>query len=388
MWYCDPVVVYFEYCSLVRRMAQLNRFLCFSVMIFCTAVMLSNFSAATYGEEVAEQLRKPFWTQGRQVRKAFARATEHQQMWAVSLFSGEEVVALGAIVDADGWIVTKASQISDAKLCELDDGRRLPFEYIGFDIKLDLALLKIDVDKLPNVQWETDDPQLGEWVISVRPSEIPVGVGVVSVHRRKIPATKVHGVLGIQMELVDAAIIERIFPNSGAEAAGLVSEDRVLKVNETRIQGRQHLIRTIGTFRPGDTIIMEILREEKTLSVSATLTHPFGDFLSRISFQEQMGGPLSFRRDGFEAVFQHDTVLKPEDCGGPVINLDGKAIGINIARAGRTSSYILPADLIIGRIDELKTGEFPPPIVQEKEAPAEDSPEEESFETTEPEATS
>ncbi len=366
-------------------MAQLNLFSHILVLSLWLTLISGSFVKASFAEEVAEQLRKPFWTQGRQVRKAFSRATQEQQKWAVSLFSGEEVVALGAIVDPDGWIVTKASQISDAKLCELDDGRRVPFEYIGYDVKLDLALLKIDVDKLSSVQWETDDPKLGEWVISVRPTEIPIGVGVVSVHRREIPATNVRGLLGILMGEAETVFIEKVYPNSGAAAAGLLPEDRVLKINKTPVRGMEHLKETIGKFRPGDTIVMEILRGEETLSVSATLTHPFGEFLSRISFQEQMGGPLSFRRDGFEAVFQHDTVLKPENCGGPVVNLDGKAIGINIARAGRTSSYILPADLIIGRINDLKSGEFPPPIVPSKDALPEDSPTQGSPEATDSE---
>ena len=32
----------------------------------------------------------------------------------------------------------------------------------------------------------------------------------------------------------------------------------------------------------------------------------------------------------------------PADCGGPLVNLDGKVVGMNIARAGRTESYAIP----------------------------------------------
>ena len=38
--------------------------------------------------------------------------------------------------------------------------------------------------------------------------------------------------------------------------------------------------------------------------------------------------------------------LDPEDCGAPVVDLDGHAIGIAIARAGRIKSFIVPASEI------------------------------------------
>ena len=42
---------------------------------------------------------------------------------------------------------------------------------------------------------------------------------------------------------------------------------------------------------------------------------------------------------------QHDAVLSPQDCGGPLVDLDGKVVGINIARAGRVETYALPSKL-------------------------------------------
>ena len=55
---------------------------------------------------------------------------------------------------------------------------------------------------------------------------------------------------------------------------------------------------------------------------------------------------MSQRAEGFEQVIEHDTVLQPWLCGGPLVDLDGKAIGLNIARAGRVSTYALPASLV------------------------------------------
>jgi len=69
----------------------------------------------------------------------------------------------------------------------------------------------------------------------------------------------------------------------------------------------------------------------------------------------RLGTELSERAEGFQMALQHDTVLQPWQCGGPLVNLDGKAIGLNIARAGRTASYALPASLVQQIISGFRT---------------------------------
>jgi serine protease Do len=66
---------------------------------------------------------------------------------------------------------------------------------------------------------------------------------------------------------------------------------------------------------------------------------------------------------------QHDTVIRPADCGGPLVDLDGKAVGINIARAGRTESYAIPAEDVIALIAELKSGRLAPVKEEEEKEP-------------------
>jgi serine protease Do len=78
------------------------------------------------------------------------------------------------------------------------------------------------------------------------------------------------------------------------------------------------------------------------LVLKAKLGGDFPGLMDRHDFQNSLGGQLSVRRFGFPLAFQHDTVLEPEDCGGPVVDVDGKVVGFNISRAGRTESYALP----------------------------------------------
>jgi S1-C subfamily serine protease len=71
--------------------------------------------------------------------------------------------------------------------------------------------------------------------------------------------------------------------------------------------------------------------------------------------ENRMSGDVSLRSEGFEQAIEHDTVLEPWQCGGPLVNLDGKAIGLNIARASRFATYALPASLAQEILAKLKT---------------------------------
>jgi serine protease Do len=69
-----------------------------------------------------------------------------------------------------------------------------------------------------------------------------------------------------------------------------------------------------------------------------------------------MGSELSQRRAGFPVVLQHDGVIRPTDCGGPLVDLDGRVVGINIARAGRVESYAVPSEAVIPLLGDLMAG--------------------------------
>ena len=77
-------------------------------------------------------------------------------------------------------------------------------------------------------------------------------------------------------------------------------------------------------------------------------------------YQNDLGTKLSRRRFGFPSVFQHDSILRPVDCGGPLVDLDGKVIGFNIARAGRTESYAVPSTIVVPLLYDLMAGNLRP----------------------------
>ena len=63
----------------------------------------------------------------------------------------------------------------------------------------------------------------------------------------------------------------------------------------------------------------------------------------RLLQMEQMGGPTSRVHDSFSKVIQTDMRPDPSQIGGPVVDLQGRVIGITMARADRTRSFVMPS---------------------------------------------
>jgi len=331
-----------------------------TILVAVAFVLLRHAAVFAQPEELAESRL----TTGIDVRHAFVSVVEGPRQWTVQVLADDKPAALGTVVAPDGWILTKASQLSGDLTCRFCDGRTLQAEYCACEADQDVALLKVAAHDLTAVRWLTGhDADVGQWLATPGLEADPVAVGIVSAARRPIPYQHISGVLGIRLQDSEGpAMVADIIADSAAAKADIRTGDVIKRVGKLDIENRVSLIETIRKHEPGAVVHLTIQRGETEMAVTATLTHPFGDFLSRIAVQNQMGGRLSPRRTGFSAVLQHDTVLNPEYCGGSVVNLDGMAVGVNIARAGRTETYAIPADVVLDLVGQLQSGKYPPPI--------------------------
>lgn len=291
---------------------------------------------------------------------AFREAVAAANRATVRVVCDGKDAALGTIVGSDGWVLTKHSQVKGKIACRLADGRELPARVVGVHDETDLAMLKVEAQGLAALAWNpsTTVMMVGDWVASAGLGELPTAIGVVSVAPRKV--TSPRGILGIVLEQADIGPkIIQIMPDSGAAKAGLKVNDIVLGINGKLVKTREELIELVGTkYKEGDTLTVEVKRGEGKVSVQAKLGRPPQD--GRANMQNTIGGAISERRSNFPQVLQHDTVLRPADCGGPLVDLDGKAVGLNIARAGRVESYALPAEIVVSLIADLKSGRLAP----------------------------
>ena len=298
----------------------------------------------------------------------FKVAVELASRATVVILAEGKPVCLGLVVSVDGYIITKASELKDNVVCRLRDGRTFAPELIGIEEQNDLALLRIPAKDLPVVQWkDSKAAEVGNWVCTTSNGDEPVAVGVVSVATRDIKgrrfASPSSGFLGVTMEIDSRGPrIGSVEKDSGAAKAGLVAGDVFLEARGKKVTTPESMMDLLQSCKPGDIVKLKILRkaegdktEEKQLE--ATLgKRPTQN--ARGDIQNSMGGPLSQRRTAFAKILQHDTTLRPENCGGPLVDLDGKVIGINIARAGRVESWAVPSEVVRALLPDLIAGKY------------------------------
>lgn len=282
------------------------------------------------------------------VKAAFAQAARPAAAATVRILADGKPAALGTVVDAGGHVVTKASLLEGELTCRIADGREVEARIVGSNEDYDIALLKIAAAGLTPVIWRSAPAPPGIFVAAVEPGDGLLGIGVVSAEPRKIrgstrPQNR-RGWLGIGLGDHPAGLgITSVAGGSPAEKAGLEVGDRVESINGRAMASADEVVQTVGGHAPGERLRMVVERGGEEREIEAVLGKPE----PRREPQDHWGGgPFSERRWGFPLALPHDVVIHPKDCGGPLIDTDGNAVGINIARALRVASYAIPADAV------------------------------------------
>ena len=121
------------------------------------------------------------------------------------------------------------------------------------------------------------------------------------------------------------------------------------------VSTNNQIVNLINDKDPGDVVVLSILRKDETKQFRVTLGHRSVTF-ELFNRNMQMSGPVSKRKDNFPMIFQHDLPLPKEAMGGPVFDLNGKCLGINIARVDRVTVFSLPSKIVRERLDDFLSG--------------------------------
>jgi serine protease Do len=322
-----------------------------------------SFPPMGLAQELVERLSRFSYKSGEETLRAFEPVSRLTRNSVVKLDLDGVTVALATVIDSSGLAITKASEIRQGKLtCWLATGKEVDVERIRVDEENDLALIKVKAKGLRPIQWAAGAPVVGQWVVTPGIAETPQAVGIVSVNRRKILPKR--ALIGVQLDFrARGAKILEIMEGFGADKAGLKAGDQILAVNGSAVKESEELVKALRNFREGQMVELRVQREEKEFAASVKMMPPPPPApegrgrrgLDREDRMNRMGSEPSERAEGFAQALQHDTVLQNWQCGGPLVNLDGKAIGLNIARAGRVASYALPADLVQRAMHDLRT---------------------------------
>lgn len=314
--------------------------------------MLVQQGGAVIGRPSRNSAQRAFQRGSIAALKAYREAIGDSWKATVQILADNRQLALGAIVRENGWIATKASELPESPVdVRLADGTRAEGLVKIRRPDLDLALLKIERNDLPTIQWNPNiEVPLGGWLASADIRSLPLALGVVSV--RKLSVRQERAVLGVQLSTAhDSAYVENVVSGSGAERAGIRSGDIIREIDKKELPSRREVLESLMSIPAGYRVHLGIEREGKRVQLAAQMMDLSNSLLDPTEME--VNGSISARSTGFNHVIQHDTVLSPDHCGGPLIDVDGNVVGMNIARAGRVCSYAIPAHLVSRAVEEM-----------------------------------
>jgi serine protease Do len=294
-----------------------------------------------------QNLETAYRRNGDVITSLFSSQQEVLQRSSAVLQEGRKRLAYGVVISPDGFILTKASEIEKASELNaiIDATPYSGARIVAVDTSWDVALVKVTAENLQPVSFASGEPVQGTWVVAngaTSRTKRRVLAGIISANAREIPAAG-GAALGVILKTGDKSLeIHEVTPNGGAAEAGLRKGDVIRAIDGRKLSKRSDLTDLMKERKAGSTVKVTIQRggKESTLEVRLKARGEMSDQQSR---NDQMSGEYSLRRTGFPRVLQHDILGARDSVGGPVIDLDGRCVGMNIARADRAQSFAIPA---------------------------------------------
>lgn len=290
--------------------------------------------------------------------RPMARAASASTVW---VWADRKQVAMGTVVGDGTQVLTKWSQIAFA---------RTPVQVVGGDRTTgtarvvgvyqddDLALLEIVGADFDPVDLSAEEkPEVGRFLVAAGPADQPLRVGVVAVAERSLRESD-QAFLGVMLDpdfKGDGVRVLSIDDRGGADEAGLREGDVLLAVDGAGVSSAFELRGVLQKARPGETIQVRYRRGGDEMETEILLGgRPEFQRVpeARLRSMRSMGTDVSLVAGGFPVVIQSDMQLTPAQCGGPVVDLQGRVVGISIARPDRTRSFIIPSSRIATLLEQ------------------------------------
>jgi S1-C subfamily serine protease len=266
----------------------------------------------------------------------------------------------GVLVGAPGYFLTKATEVPQTNTLHVTwtDGSRQTARVVQRDSRLDLLLAYAPVNIGRPVTWTSSTAlQHGQWlcapIYGPTQADMTMRLGVFSANRREVRGKG--AALGVTMEESPAEtagvrIIE-VASDGPAEVAGITQDDLLVTLNGQPIASMDTVKDIISTCQVGQEVSVSIRRNGQLRNLLLRLASKT-KVVANWDGEDYGNGGVSLRTDSYPLVIQHDIPLRPTDMGTPLLDVLGNAIGINIARVDRVTTFALPSELFSTTIQE------------------------------------
>ncbi|MCA1963259.1 MAG: PDZ domain-containing protein [Prosthecobacter sp.] len=275
-------------------------------------------------------------------------------------------LATAVWVGADGYFLTKASETPELEDCRIRwaDGKSAAIRQIHRLPSLDLALAQaIGVTGVSPAHFTATAPQppYGQWLAAPTHGGQEMRIGVISAQPRKIPG--LGPAMGIRMDektALGGVRITGIAEDSPAAAAALEPGDILTHIGQEPATDVRTVHEIIRRHQAGDLVTIAYLRGGSARTARIRLASRTR-IIMNWEGEDFANGGISIRTDDYPRILQHDLPLAPQDMGGALFDLTGQAIGINIARVDRVTTFALPASAFWPQIQPLIQADRHPP---------------------------
>ena len=298
-----------------------------------------------------QSLETNFRTTGAAVTAAFEPQRAVLQLSSAVIYDGRKEIAYGTVITADGYILTKATEVEGVGEIDVrvDKARFKGAKVIMTDPHWDVALLKVEATDLTPIIWAPDSKlPRGTWVVVngvTSRTNRRILAGIISADAREIPPEG-GAVLGVTLEQKKGGLeVGEVSKGSGADKGGMKKGDILNSVEGKPVKDIEGLSKMLAEMKSGTDVKVTVLRDGKMTDLIIGLSAR-GDLFREANRNDQMSGDFSNRRSGFPRIIQHDILGASITMGGPVLDLEGRAVGMNIARANRAETFAIPVEEI------------------------------------------
>ncbi len=253
-----------------------------------------------------------------------------------------------------GNLISKSTLVGTEPRVQLRNGSSLAAEVVARDPKNDLVLLQVDFRDVGGIDLSRIKGDLAEQPGRLLLMPDAEGDGSISTWGSNffaVPRTRASGgYLGVVIGSRDNKVVFEEVQDGAAKKAGLEAGDVVLKLDDKSVRQRNDVFRFLSNQDVNNRIDVTVRRDGEEITKQVILGKRPAKKSRHIA--DDFDGGKSVRRDGFSRVVSHDADLRPEQCGGPVFDIDGNFLGVNISRFSRTRAYVIPRTVIKEFIDQ------------------------------------
>jgi len=355
----------------LKDLKGIKSFLKRSCLVFFIVLLVS----LTINDQSAAQVFEKSQNLSEELRPLITKITPS----VVQILRENRSPLLGTIVSADGMIVTKFSELDDRidgqpLQCLLPNAQPVTGSLIRFDRELDLALIQCEVEGLTAIPFPRisngELPAAGTLLVSIPFADTTPQIGIVSTSLTDLPIEQpqlpssfnlgIESASAAESEFfqLDQSVLQatgirvtKVIPRMPGESMGLLVGDLIYGFNDQINLEPEIFLAKLQKLATEQSFTLKICRNRKGLELvgKGTRTTPLTEH------DRWGGGPFSNRRFDFGPVIIHDTTIEPTHCGGPLVNLHGDVVGINIARSLRVATLAIP----INRVKDFIFGDSP-----------------------------